>query len=255
MHLSERKVPELLPLGDSAWTVQFGSAIDPDIHARVMGLTQRIGQLRHEDPLFKSVNDVVPTFRSLTVHFSASDMDGELLGKQLLELAQISFQKVTKGRHWRLPACFDPSMAPDLSGLAAAKHISEREVIERVLNASLTVYMIGFLPGFPYMGGVPADLASPRLATPRQRVPAQSIALAGEMCAVYPWESPGGWNLIGRTPVPFFDLRDIDQPALLSAGDRVSWFAVTTDEYAALSRQCESGEIKRETFLMPEGFK
>lgn len=253
MHASEPNAPVLLALGDSAWTVQFGDTIDPRTHARVMGLSQRIAQLRHEDPLFRTVTDVVPTFRSLTVHFPPLGTDSEMLREQLLALAQHSFQQVAHGRHWRLPACFDAGMAPDLSGLAAAKQMSEREVIHRLLGARLKVYMLGFLPGFPYMGGLPSELAMRRLATPRQRVPAQSIALAGEMCAVYPWESPGGWNLIGRTPVPLFDLRHVDQPAMLAAGDTVSWYEVDVDAYEMLSRQGQAGQLPRETFLAPEG--
>ena len=89
----------------------------------------------------------------------------------------------------------------------------------------------------------------PRLASPRQRVPPNSVAIAGEMCAVYPWESPGGWNLIGKTPVQLFDPRQIEQPAMLAAGDMVSWYAIGTAEYEHLLSQCCNGELPRETFL------
>ena len=253
MATSASKLPVLLALGDSALTVQFGEAIEPNIHARVLGLAQKIGQMRDKDALFRPIRDVVPTFRSLTVHFAPLEVDSEQLGQQLLALAQDSGQEVLEGRHWRLPACFDVRMAPDLSALAAAKQMGEDEIIARVLSARLKVYMLGFLPGFPYMGGLPPELAMPRLSTPRQRVAAQSIALAGEMCAVYPWESPGGWNLIGRTPVQLFDLRHSDQPSMLAAGDTVSWYQVEWDEYEALFRKCQAGEHLREAFLAPEG--
>ncbi len=130
--------------------------------------------------------------------------------------------------------------------------MDERQVIDRLLGSCLRVYMIGFLPGFPYMGGLPSELATPRLATPRARVPAQSIALAGEMCAVYPWESPGGWNLIGRTPLALFDPRHTGQPAVLAAGDTVRWYEVGFDEYETLLQQCRQGALPRECFLAPE---
>jgi KipI family sensor histidine kinase inhibitor len=239
----------LLALGDSAWTVELGSTIDPEINARIMALADRVAQARREDPLFATVRDVVPTFRSLTVHFSPADTRSDALAERLLAMAQAPGEPVATGRHWRLPACFDPGFALDLPALAQAKGLRESQIIERLLATEFRVYMIGFLPGFPYMGGLPKELAMPRLASPRQRVPAHSIAVAGEMCAVYPWESPGGWNLLGRTPVPLFDLNQSEQPAMLAAGDCVRWYAVETVEYEDLLARCRSGQLAREAFL------
>ena len=241
----------LLALGDSAWTVELGSTIDPEINARVMALADRVAQARREDPLFATVRDVVPTFRSLTVHFSPADTRSDALAERLLAMAQAPGEPVATGRHWRLPACFDPGFALDLPTWALAKQMPQSQLIERLLATRFRVYMIGFLPGFPYMGGLPPELAMPRLSSPRQRVPANSIAIAGEMCAVYPWESPGGWNLIGKTPVPLFDLRQVEQPAMLAAGDLVSWYAIDKAEYEHLFAQCSQGERPRETFLAP----
>ena len=238
----------LLALGDSAWTVEFGSTIDPQINARVMALADHVAQARLDDPLFATVTDVVPTFRSLTVHFSPAQTDSEALAERLQAMAAQDGQQLKTGRLWRLPACFDPGFALDLPALAQAKGMPDNEVIERLLDTEFRVYMIGFLPGFPYMGGLPQKLAMPRLASPRQKVPAHSIAIAGEMCAVYPWESPGGWNLLGRTPVPLFDLNQA-QPAMLAAGDRVRWYAVSTPQYEQLLAQCQSGQLARDTFL------
>jgi KipI family sensor histidine kinase inhibitor len=239
----------LLALGDSAWTVEFGADISVELNAQVMALANRIAQVRIDDPLFATITDVVPTFRSLTVHFAPQTTAADTLGKQLLALAQDSPLQAIQGKHWRLPACFDPSFAPDLSTWAQAKHMRETQLIQRMLDTQFRVYMIGFLPGFPYMGGLAPELAMPRLASPRQRVPANSIAIAGEMCAVYPWESPGGWNLIGKTPVQLFDLRKTHQPAMLEAGDTVSWYAIDTAEYERLLSPCRNGELTREAFL------
>ena len=239
----------LLALGDSAWTVEFGSNIDPKINARVMALADRVAQARRDEPLFGTVTDVVPTFRSLTVHFSPAKTDSEALAERLQAMAQEAGEQIATGRLWRLPACFDPGFAPDLPTLAQAKGMTENEIIERLLDTEFRVCMIGFLPGFPYMGGLPKELAMPRLASPRQKVPAHSIAVAGEMCAVYPWESPGGWNLLGKTPVPLFDLNQVEQPAMLAAGDRVRWSAVSSTEYEQLLAQCRSGQLTREAFL------
>ncbi len=240
--------PRLLALGDSAWTLEFGSAIDPAINARVMGLAKRVAQARGSEPLLASVTDVVPTFRSLTVHYDPLSADAAALGEHLWVLAQHGHLDMQTGRLWHLPVCFDAEFSPDLPHLSAAKGLPCAELIRRLLAATLRVYMLGFQPGFPYMGGVPTELHMPRLPTPRQKVPAQSMAVAGEMCAVYPWESPGGWNLLGRTPVVLFDLQHADQPALLSAGDSVRWHAVDRATHDALAAAIASG-LPRETFL------
>lgn len=241
--------PRLLALGDSAWTVEFGQAIDTQLNAQVMALADQVHLARQSNPVFAHVTDVVPTFRSLTVHFSPWHTDAEALAQQLLAMSQQGQTQAVQGRPWRLPACFDEGFAPDLRALAQGKHMAVNDVIDLLLAATFRVYMIGFLPGFPYMGGLPQQLATPRLATPRQRVPGHSIAVAGEMCAVYPWDSPGGWNLIGRTPVPMFDLRHTEQPAMLAAGDTVQWFPISTAEYADLLAQGERGQLARDTFV------
>jgi inhibitor of KinA len=246
------QAPRLLALGDAAWTVEFGQQIDAAINARVMGLAARIALVRPDEPLFAGVTDVVPTFRSLTLHFDPQITDAEALGARLLALAEQGGELVQQGRHWRLPVCFDPEFAPDMARVVEAKGLTEPAVLDRLLCTPFRVYMIGFLPGFPYMGGLPAELAMPRLASPRQRVPANSLAVAGEMCSVYPWESPGGWNLLGRTPVALFDLRCAEQPAMLAAGDWVHWHAVARDEYDHLLRCISSGELPRESFLQTE---
>ena len=236
-------VPRLLPLGDAAWTVEFGKAIDAALHARVLALEAavRAAQERSESP-WDAVQDVVPTFRSLTVHYDPFAGDGAALGWALLALAQQAGMDTPRGRRWTLPACFDAALAPDLGALAARQGLTSVAVVERLLGAELHVYQIGFMPGFPYMGGVPPALQVPRLATPRKAVPAGSIALAGAMAAVYPWESPGGWHLVGRTPAPLWDLRR-DPPALLASGDLVRWRAIDVAEYERLRQAAQSGTL------------
>lgn len=243
------QTPRLLALGDAAWTLEFGSDISTVTNARVTDLADRVAQLRQVEPLFAAITDVVPTFRSLTVHFDPLAADAERLGERLLALGRQGGQVVREGHHWRLPVCFEPDFAPDLPRLAEAKGLTEAEVIGKLLDAVVRVYVIGFQPGFPYMGGLPPELAMPRLASPRQRVPAHSLAVAGEMCAVYPWDSPGGWNLLGRTPVQLFDLRFADHPSMLAVGDRVRWYAVPLGEYERLHRLGQAGHLPRESFL------
>lgn len=245
------QTPRLLALGDAAWTLEFGSDISTATNARVTDLADRLARLRQTEALFAAVLDVVPTFRSLTVHFDPLAADAERLGARLLALGEQGGQVLREGHHWRLPVCFEPGFAPDLPRLAEAKGLTEAEVTKKLLDAVFRVYVIGFQPGFPYMGGLPPDLAMPRLASPRQRVPAHSLAVAGEMCAVYPWDSPGGWNLLGRTPVQLFDLRLAEHPSMLAVGDQVRWYPVPLAEYERLHQLSQAGQLPRDTFLEP----
>lgn len=238
----------LLALGDSAWTLEFGQTMDPDAHAQVIGLAEQVAQARRTEPLLASVTDVVPTFRSLTLYFDPLETDAPALGERLLAWARQGRRRLHPGRLWHLPVCFDADFAPDLPALAAAKGLAPNDVIQRLLGATYRVYLIGFQPGFPYMGGLPLELHMPRLASPRHRVPAQSVAVAGAMCSVYPWETPGGWHLLGRTPVVLFDLRHADQPAMLAAGDAVRWYAVDRTAHDACAHDIAQG-LPREAFL------
>ena len=113
--------------------------------------------------------------------------------------------------------------------------------------------MIGFMPGFPYMCGLPKALEMPRLASPRQVVPARSLAIANEMCAVYPWESPGGWRLLGRTPIPMFSASVRDAPSLLASGDQVEWQPIDRDRFDELENSVMEGRFMRDSLLLPPG--
>ena len=244
--------PRLLPVGDAAWTVEFGDVIDPALHARVLGLADALDKARVSGTSneFSGVIDVVPTFRSLTVYFNPLLSDGERLGEALLRLAESAGTASSQGRHWRIPVCFDDDFAPDLNDLAEAKGLSREAVIALMTEATFQVYMIGFMPGFPYLGGLPAVLEIPRLASPRKAVPARSLAIAGTMCAVYPWQSPGGWRLVGKTPVPMFSAADTASPSLLASGDRVCWQAIDRPLYLEMEAAVLAGTLDRKDLLL-----
>lgn len=246
-------LPRLLPVGDAAWTVEFGDVIDPVLHGRVLGLADALAKARASGELsgeFSGVVDVVPTFRSLTVYFNPQLSDGERLGEALLRLAESAGTASSQGRYWRIPVCFDDDFAPDLNDLAEAKGLSREAVIELMTEATFQVYMIGFMPGFPYMGGLPSVLEIPRLASPRKAVPARSLAIAGTMCAVYPWQSPGGWRLLGKTPVPMFSAADTASPSLLASGDRVCWQAIDRPLYLEMEAAALAGALDRKDLLL-----
>lgn len=226
-------------LGDSALTLELGNEITPGTSALVAELESRIRQERNQGRL-TGVCETVPTYRSLTVLF-----DPLILPRTELQAILSSFltnlsitQKKT--RHWRIPVCYEKECAPDLDRVADRLRLSPDDVIRLHSQPQYIVYMIGFLPGFPYMGDLPAALELPRLVKPRVRVPQGAVAIAGKQTAIYPWQSPGGWHLIGSCPLPLFDIR-ASSPALLSQGDRVRFNAIDRQTFIALSHEFSSG--------------
>ncbi|HJV25236.1 MAG TPA: 5-oxoprolinase subunit PxpB [Aromatoleum sp.] len=240
--------PRLLSVGDAAWTVEFGDGIDPAIHGRVLGFSSLLDTLSADGRL-EGVVEWVPTFRSVTVHFDPLRTDAMALRELLAELAGKSGSLSAAGCRWQIPVCFDATCAPDLDEVAAAKGMGRGEIVRLMTETVFTVYMLGFLPGFPYLGGLPEALDMPRLATPRKVVPSRSIAVAGRMCAAYPWESPGGWRLLGRTPVRLFDPANARRPALLAPGDQVVWQAIGREAFDALDRECAAGRFDLSSLL------
>lgn len=241
--------PRLLPLGDAAWTVEFGDTIDLAIHARVLGLARAL-ELACAEGSLRGVIEWVPTFRSLTVHFDPLAVDADELARRLLGIAARSGHAVPAGRRWRIPVLFGGEAGPDLADVAEASGLAPEAVIERMASTVFRVYMLGFMPGFPYMGGLPAELSMPRLATPRKRVPARSLAVAGSMCAVYPFASPGGWRLLGRTPVTLFDAADTASPALLAPGDEAMWRPIDAAAFTRMEQDAALGRLERAQFLV-----
>lgn len=238
----------LLPLGDGAVTLRFGTEVSADAHARVLGFCRALAQARQRGEL-PGVVEWVPAFASVTVHADdADEAAAAARDEALVALAEAAEPLRAAGRRWRLPACFDAQHAPDLAALAAARGLTPRQAVDLIVGTTLRVYMLGFLPGFPYMGDLPAELEVPRLATPRREVPERSIAVTGRLCAVYPWASPGGWHLVGRTPVRLFDAA-ADEPALLQPGDEVLWQPVDAATCDALERRAAAGDLPRAEWL------
>lgn len=235
--------PKFLPAGDTALVIEFGDTVDRHLSALVLALAERLEAAR-----LPGVIEQVPTFRSLMVHFEPLVLDAAVLEKTLSDLvadllaAERTGAIASSGKTFRLPACYDPALAPDLDMVAARTGLTPEGVVECHSAEIYHVYMLGYLPGFPYMGDVPDALKVPKLDSPRVKVPVGGIALAGALTAVYPVESPGGWNLIGRSPVAIWDLRR-DPPALFAPGDKVRFEPVSLDTYHALARRAAEGTL------------
>jgi len=212
----------LLWLGDSAITLEL-----PEENAeRVLGLAAAL-DAKIAAGAFPGAGEAVPAIRSVTLHFDPLAADPDSWIEDLEAIAAGLPTARPEPREFTLPVCFDADFAPDLAEIAG----KPADFIEALTAEAVTVKMLGFLPGFAYMGDVPEACRAPRRKTPRSTVPAGSVAIAGMMCAAYPWTSPGGWNLVGRTPAKLFDPANKERPALLAPGDKVRWKAISRAEF------------------------
>lgn len=229
----KKKVPSfrLLPLGDAALTVELGNKIDPVLNCRVIALADRI-----RDEGWEGVTDVVPTYRSVTIHVDPRYLKVTVLMERILGLTKEAPPRSrVSPRNLTIPVLYGGEWGPDLGEIAAHARMSTGGVIELHSSVSYHVYMLGFSPGFPYMGSVPEPLAIPRLATPRIAVPAGSVGIAGHQTGIYPSATPGGWHIIGRTPFVLYRPNSAD-PFLLRPGDVVQFKPISLQEFLRCNR-------------------
>jgi inhibitor of KinA len=234
--------PRFLPSGDTALVVEFGDHMDRHLSALVLNLHRR---LRSGD--IPGIIETVPTFRSLLVHYDPLVVRARELEAQLVPLIDGLEAEAMVGYRWQFPTCYEgEDLAPDLADVARNASISTDDVIALHSGIEHLVYVIGFLPGLPYLGDLPARLVLPRRTSPRIKVPAGSVAIATNQTVIYPLESPGGWHIIGRTAVPLFDPRRA-QPVLLAPGDTVRFVPISRSVYDDMRAAHEEGEFDIDT--------
>jgi inhibitor of KinA len=230
---------QIRPLGDRGLTIELGAAVSATVTARVRMLADRLQEAR-----IPGVREAVPAFCSVTVHYdplALPDAPGgripfEVLSDRLAEvLSHTGDAPVTPGRLVEIPVCYGGECGEDMEALASAHGLSVAAVIELHSAPTYFVGMLGFAPGLPYLAGLDPRLITPRRATPRPRVPRGSVAIGGEHTGIYPLESPGGWQLIGRTPLTLFDLSR-DPPSLLVAGDQVRFIPITPADFDLIAK-------------------
>lgn len=224
----------LFPLGDSALTIQFGNGISESINREVM---ERFRQLQQSD--LPGIREWVPAYCSITVYYDIMALrkfpgTGQTVQHWVAQQLRDILDKkaaagITEERIVKIPVCYDPEYAPDLSFFSRENNCSHEELIALHTGRTYMVYMLGFLPGFPYMGEVADRLVAPRKPQP-VNIKAGSVGIAGRQTGIYPLDSPGGWQVIGRTPLRLFD-KEKEEPALLRPGDRVRFYAISKEEF------------------------
>jgi len=230
------RTPRILPCGDSALTVEFGSAIDPDLNGRVLALDSL---LRSNPP--EGLIETVPTYRSLTLQFNPTVTDYEALIRLIEEATRGLEPQRATGTRWRVPVVYGGEYGIDLEDVARHHGLTPSEVIEIHASAVYRIYMIGFMPGFAYLGGLDPRLATSRRSQPRLKVPGGSIMIGGEQAGIVPMEMPSGWHLLGRTPVLSY-APERDPAFLFAAGDEIVFEPVEASRWNALERAALAGE-------------
>jgi inhibitor of KinA len=222
------------PLGDRAITITLGNAIDEATNRRIRAISALL-----DARALPCVVDLVPAFTSLTVHYDPRLLTGEDSDESPYErfvntldgiLADAHEDELPAPRTVEIPVCYGGELGPDLDDVARQHGISVDDVIRVHTGGDYLVYMIGFMPGFAYLGGLAPELATPRRSSPRTAVPAGAVGIGGQQTGVYPLVSPGGWNLIGRTPLRIFDVAR-ENASLLETGDRVRFVAISRRDF------------------------
>lgn len=227
-------------LGDEALKVTFLEEISPALNKQIQLFCQKLKEVK-----INGLVEWVPAFNAVTIYYEPYRISYQELYDTIFVLHERTVkQKHVPNRCINIPVVYGGEDGPDLQRVASYNQLSVERVIELHQNGKYLVYMLGFLPGFPYLGGLDKRIATPRLKTPRAKTFAGSVGIAHEQTGIYPVESPGGWNIIGKTPVPLFDLHHESSTFLFRSGDRVRFYSITESEYEHITARVKAREYQ-----------
>lgn len=233
---------QLLPLGDKAVVLQFEEEVSEATHAKIQAVAHYLS--RHPTP---GILEFVPAYTTLTVYYDPwllsnkgkTDPYDKVVTILQQVLSKAKEQQHSDSRLVEIPVCYGGAFGPDLEEVAKQNNLAPEKVIQLHSTKVYLVHMMGFAPGFPYLGGMDKRIATPRKSVPRAAIPKGSVGIAGGQTGIYPIQTPGGWQLIGRTPLILFDpLRE--QPSILKAGDRVRFIPITEEEFEKQAHEHKS---------------
>ena len=228
------KKPVLRLVGDRGVLIEYGDAIDPEINRRVRIMAAALKEAPREDRL-AGVEEVIPTYRSLLINYDPLTTDPGRIKRGLENLeTRLGSIVIPEPEKVEIPVCYGGELGPDLEFVARHTGLETEEIIRRHSAPLYQIYMIGFTPGFPFLGGMDESLTTPRLSTPRTLVPAGSVGIANNQTGMYPIDSPGGWQLIGRTPLRLFR-PEKENPFLYRAGDLIEYNPISRPEFDRLA--------------------
>jgi len=236
--------PQIQITGDTSVAILFGDEISEEINTQIRAFDEALN-----DDQIDGIYETVPTYCSLTIHYAPEKIRYQELHDKLQAMLAVSHKAQKMNTIiMEIPVHYGGEYGPDLDYVAEYNHLTPEEVIRIHTSAEYLIYMLGFTPGFSYMGGMDDRIATPRLKTPRVLIPAGSVGIAGKQTGIYPIDSPGGWQLIGRTPVRLYDA-ERDTPILLDAGLHVKFVPVDEAEYQRISSRIEMGRYHCRTYV------
>ena len=228
------KKAKILTAGDSALLIEFEQKIAPEINAQITAFVHLL-----KGQHIEGVTDLIPAFASLLINYDPRVIRYKDLKARIEELLKIEVsEEAGEARVFEIPVCYGGEYGPDIANIAENAGISEQEVIDIHCSKDYLIYMLGFLPGFVYLGGLDERIHTPRLANPRISIPAGSVGIAASQTGIYPLNSPGGWQLLGMTPVKTYD-PERETPILVEAGDYIRFVPVTEEEFLNIKKQVD----------------
>ncbi|MEH7013121.1 5-oxoprolinase subunit PxpB [Neobacillus niacini] len=223
---------EIVPIGDSAITITFGNEIDESTHHTINQFLETFRRNKID-----GVIECVPTYTSVAIFYDPAKIGYSHVVKKVFSIYESAMESRSQSSIvYRIPVYYGGKTGPDLRFVAEFNNISEQEVINLHSNREYLIYMIGFVPGFPYLGGLSKKIAAPRLEKPRATIAAGSVGIGGNQTGIYPAEVPSGWRIIGITPLSLFDIEN-DKPSILSAGNHVTFFSVNYEEFLSIKER------------------
>lgn len=235
-------VTSIKPIGDRALVVEFDNEISEKVNMEVMGMEQKIRECA-------GVVECVPTYRSLLVYFDPQRLSYSQEKDLILSIRmEEHLDEAGKKKILQVPCAYGGSYGEDLAELSRELSLSEQEIIRLHSERIYRIYMMGFLPGFVYLGGLNEKIWAPRLQTPRIAIPKGGVGIGGKQTGVYPVESPGGWRLIGRTPIDFYDAQR-KEPILCRAGEYIQFIPITGREFEKIEKDVGAGTWKKEYIM------
>lgn len=227
---------KVVPEGDSSLLIQFEQVISPAINQRIAAIVKLIRAQQ-----ISGIIDMIPTYCSLLINYNPQAISYKELHHRIESIVKMDTktESITK-KVYEIPTCYGGKYGPDLKNIAEHAGLSEEEVIRIHSSSDYLIYMLGFLPGFTYLGGLDERIHTPRLANPRVLIPAGSVGIGGSQTGIYPVDSPGGWQLMGMTPVKTYDPNRAE-PILVQAGDYIRFVPVSEEEYLAIEKQVADG--------------
>lgn len=230
---------KILTAGDSSILVQFEKKITPEINRQISALVQLMKEQHIE-----GVTDIIPAFCSLLINYDPRVIRYEEIKKRMEALLKIEIAAgEEKKRIFEIPVCYGGEFGPDIENIAQHAGLTVEEVIKIHTSCDYLIYMLGFLPGFTYLGGLDERIHTPRLANPRIKIAAGSVGIGGSQTGIYPMDSPGGWQLMGMTPVKTYD-PEREVPILVEAGDYIRFVPISEEEYYEIKNLVEKGEYQ-----------